>query len=755
MTSKPWLNYIIKTGLKLGLIVVVISAFYLIYLDATLTRVFANQRYQAPALVYAAEKTLRVGDSISQAQVIDVLERLSYQRSSSTEATGYFSVAGDRLMVHRRPFDFADGPKMSQRVELNFHRGKIATIVSWPDGRQLQNIQLEPQLIGRINSLSNEDRLLVGLEMIPSLMTETLLLVEDKNFYHHSGVSPLSVLRALAANIRAGRTVQGGSTLTQQLVKNLYLTREQTLWRKFHEAMMSLVIDYRFDKNTILETYFNEVYFGQDGRHAIHGVGLASQYYFGRQVQELTADQVAMLIAMVKGPSYYDPRRYPERVRQRRDLVLRLMYENDLLSKTDFIAAIETDIKVRASRRLVEDSFPHYLERVKDELSRIKLPPNWQENGLKIFTALDIEAQHRAERVMADGIPGREIKDLEGAFVVSDYQHGNIVALVGGRNANQVGFNRAIKALRPIGSLIKPIIYATAMSESETMGLNSHVVDEAVTLTDERGKPWKPQNYDDEFWGDMTIYDALVYSRNLPAVRIGLQVGVERLITQLRKMGVVTPIRDYPSLTLGAVEMSPLAVSRVFSSIANDGVFQPLKAINAITTHDGLPVYENAKEVKKRVLSSKVAYLTRYAMAGVVSKGTAHVLGEAFPGTPMAGKTGTTNDYKDSWFVSIDGRYVVTAWLGTDDNQTTWLSGSSGALPMVSRFYQQVKPEPLSLVPVEGLTFQSFHQKQGTRIPDNCQQAIVLPAIPKPLAENMNCDAQVEEKSWLERLFGG
>ena len=754
MIKRPWLRYLVKTSIKLALVAVAAVAVYLIYLDASLSKVFASERYQAPGLVYASETRLFPGKHVSQSQLIEQLERLSYQRSTNTEETGYYSVNKSLLMIHRRPFDFSDGAQMSRRVEVRFDGEQIQSIRDWPSGAALRELRLEPQLIGRINPLDNEDRLLVGLEVVPNLLIETLLLVEDRNFYHHSGVSPWSVLRALVANIKAGRTVQGGSTLTQQLVKNLYLSREQTLWRKFHEAMMALVIDFRFDKNTILETYLNEVYFGQDGRHAIHGVGLASQYYFGRQIQELTPAQTALMVAMIKGPSYYDPRRHPQRTKSRRDTILRMMYEHDLVEKESYIAAVEAPINVRESRRLVEESYPHYLDLIRRELGEIVLPTDWHDVGLKIYTAMDVDLQSSAQQVLRAGVPGRDIEKLQGAVVISDYQRGHIRAIVGSTTDDGQGFNRALMALRPVGSLIKPVIYAAAMSVSDQMHLGSQVIDEPVVLEDENGKRWQPENYDKEYHGEMLIYQALVKSRNIPAVRIGLRVGTKTLANYLRAMGVTTAINEYPSLTLCAVELSPLAINRVYATLANNGRYQPLTAITSITTHDGLSVYESHAAEAEQVFSPEVSYMIRYGMAGVVSLGTATKLRETLRGATVAGKTGTTNDYKDSWFVSIDGEHVITTWLGRDDNETTGLTGSSGALMINREIYRQTPPQPMSLRPVGNVRLQSFHNQKGVRIPSNCAQSQTVPAPPVALDEDINCEADVEEKSWLERLFG-
>jgi len=733
-----WFQYLFWTSFKIGLVLIAVIGLYAIYLDASLSRHFSNKRYQAPALVYADEVTLRNNHPMRLQRLVGILERVGYQRNSNTEQSGYYSVGKNNVMVHRRPFDFSDGPQMAQRVQINFHGDRIKSIKSWPSGRELESFRLEPELIGRISTLSKEDRLLVGLEVVPNLLIETLLKVEDRNFYHHQGVSPWSILRALAANLKAGRTVQGGSTLTQQLVKNLYLSRDQTLWRKFHEAMMSLVIDYRFDKNTILETYLNEVYFGQDGSNAIHGIGLASQFYFGKQVQELNPSEIALMVGMIKGPSYYDPRRYPERARSRRDTVLKVMFEQDLLGKDNYVAAVEQALDVKESRRLVEHPYPHYMDLVRREMKRIILPEDWQETGLKIFTHLQVDAQNAVQRslaqqLMADG----EDEKLEGAMVVADYRNGTISALAGGRLSQAIGYNRALLALRPIGSLMKPIIYAAAMQDSD-IGLHTPVADEPITLSDKKGKEWKPQNYDKEFDGSLLLYDALVQSRNLPAVRVGMEVGIDQLVSYLRELGVTTPLQAYPSLTLGSASLSPVAVTRMYSALMNDGRYQPLAAVSSITTHQG-----------------EVLYLTRYGLRGVVAEGTASRLQRALAGQVVGGKTGTTNDYRDSWFVAVDGEHVVTVWLGRDDNQPVGLTGSSGALKVVADFYDYLPPLSMALDVPEPLQMQNFHPTTGQRIPEDCNNGRKLPAEEIRLPEDITCEGTIREKSWWERLFGG
>jgi len=756
MSVSTMFKYVFWTGVKLALVGVFVLGFYLIYLDETLSQRFASNRYQAPALIYGRAMTLAPGIGISQAQVIQELTLLGYRRHNEVIDSGYYQSQSKQLHIYRRPFDFPDGPEMARQVKVQFANDRVQRVFSWPDGRELASFRLEAPLISRLTPSSQEDRLLVGLESVPNLLVETLLLVEDRNFYHHSGVSVTAIGRAFMANLAAGRTVQGGSTLTQQLVKNLYLTREQTLWRKFNEALMALVIDFRFSKNEILETYLNEVYFGQDKGSAIHGIGLASAFFFGKQVQELDAAEVALLVGIVKGPSYYDPRRYPERAIERRDLILQLMFEHDLLSKPDYLAAIDAPIETLASGGLVNRKRPHYSELVDRELRGIALPPKWQNEGLRVFTYFDPQAQNAAENALQEVLPAlTKDPDLEGAMVVADYHRGGISALVGGRNSQLSGFNRALLAQRQVGSLLKPYIYATALEQAQNYSLATPLSDARLQLDDVGGEAWIPRNYDGEYLQPLALYDAFVQSRNLPAVHLGLALGVDKIAQRMRAAGVTTPIAEYPSLTLGAVPLSPMAVTRLYATLANDGYYQPLRAIEAITTHTGLPVYQRQIERGKQVFTAPAAYLTAYALRGVVSEGTGRALAERFPNQALAGKSGTTNELKDSWFVAYDDTQVATVWVGRDDNQSMGLTGSTGALPVVRHYLAHKGITPLRNQPPEGISTMAFHRVTGQPVPLACNDARRFPAITQPLAEDINCSGEVEEKSWLERLFGG
>ena len=741
--------------LKLTLVLAVLLAGYLIYLDATLTERFSSNRYQAPALVYGRSLQLTPQALISQQRVVAELRRLNYKERETVTDTGQYRLTEFGVEIYRRPFDFADGPQMAQRAQLNFANNRVQAIISLPDGRALNRLQLEPPYMGRLTATEQaEDRLLVGLERVPSLLIETLLLVEDRDFYHHAGVSLTSIGRAALANLAAMRTVQGGSTLTQQLVKNLYLTRERSLWRKANEALMALIIDFRFSKNEILETYLNEVYFGQDRGSAIHGIGLASRLYFGKQIEELEPAEIALLVGIIKGPSYYNPRRYPERAAERRDLVLQLMFGQNLISQKQYIASVEQPVVPVGSGRLVEQNLPHYMELVRFELGQMRLPANWQQDGLKVFTYLDPAVQAAAEHGLTQSLP--KISDdsqVQGAVVVANHQYAGISAVVGDRNPRQVGFNRAVAALRPVGSLIKPFIYALAFEPPTSYNLGSLVEDTAFALEQEGQQPWIPKNFDEKFMGPMLAYDALVQSRNIPAVKIGLEVGIERLSELLRGAGVDTPVPEVPALTLGAVSLSPIHMTELYSVLAQQGLHRELRTIRAVTNHSGLSLYQRELSQGQALFSEQAGYLVKYGLRGVINEGTGKKLAELVGSNQFAGKSGTTNDYRDSWFVAFDQEHVVTAWLGRDDNQPIALTGSSGALRVVTAVLAEMPLATLQLQPPADIENAGFHPELGVRIPLDCDNARQLPARVEVLPEDLGCSGEIEKKSWWQRLF--
>ncbi|GHG65498.1 penicillin-binding protein 1B [Alishewanella longhuensis] len=736
-SSRParWWRIVWLTALKLGLVVLLALVVYFIYLDSKITSTFSGQKWQVPAQIYGRSLALFPGKYLTQANLILELEQLQYRRSNEVTGPGQFSVNGGSVTLFRRSFTFVDGEQSAERFSVEFNRTGISRIVQ--QGKSLDFAQLEPQLIEHLVSPHQEDRELVRLELVPELLKETLLLVEDRDFYQHRGVSPLAILRAFGVNLVAGRTVQGGSTLTQQLAKNMYLTHDRTLWRKVNEAFIALVLDFRFSKDQILEAYLNEIYLGQNHATAVHGFGLASRFYFGKPLAELAPEQYALLIGVVKGPGYYDPRRFPERAQRRRDLVLRLMFEQHLLDRPAFEQAINKPMQLVPRGQYLNASFPAYMDAVKRELRQLALDPKLMHSGIKVFTYLDPMAQTQAERTVSQLVPEMN-KELEAAMLVVDYQQAAIQALVGGKTAGYAGFNRALEARRPIGSLIKPPIYLEALAQRGRFTLGTLLDDSPISLRN-NNQDWQPQNFDKQFRGPVSLMRALADSRNLPTVRLGLQLGMPKVQDALRRLGLERRVNLFPAALLGAVDLSPYEVTQLYQTIANNGVHQQLAAVQAVTDQHGAVVYQRASPKSQRYPAEDV-YLLHYAMIESTLTGTAQSLARTWPQPTFAGKTGTSSDYRDSWFAGFDQDTLVTVWLGRDDNKSTGLTGGTGALRVFADYFRQRGKHNLIRYMPEQVEWQRFSTNSGLPVPEYCPNSWLLPAHKATMLQLAACD---------------
>lgn len=722
--------------LKLMLVLLLVLLFYLVYLDSKISKKFSGQKWQVPAQIYAQSTELLPGKLMTQEQLIAQLDNLKYQRNSSLTAPGQYSVSRNHVTVYRRAFTYVDGYEAEQLFSVEFNRSGINRITQRQQQDPINFARLEPELIDHLVAAQQEDRELVRLEQVPERFKDTLLLVEDRDFYHHHGVSPLSVMRALWVNAVAGRTVQGGSTLTQQLAKNMYLSSDRTLWRKANEALIAIVLDYRFNKDQILEAYLNEVFVGQNYANAVHGVGLGSRFYFGKPLGELQPAQYALLIGLLKGPSYFDPRRYPERAQQRRDLILRLMFEQHLLDRTEYEHAVQQAVVVIPRNQYLNTGFAAYLDAVKKELRQLSINAVDKDQGIKVFTYLDTQAQFSAERATKTQLAELP-SELQAAVVVANYQYAKIIAMVGSKDAVQGGFNRAIDAKRQIGSIIKPVIYLEALAQRGRYSLASILQDEPIRLRS-NDQDWQPQNFDKQYRGPVMLVDALANSLNVPTVRLGLQLGLPALSDGLRKLGLRRKVKLHPAALLGAIELSPLEVTQLYQTIANNGLHQQLTTLQAVTDSNGHPLYVREHPLTRRYEQQEV-YLLQYALMQAASRGTAKSLKAAFPSTVFAGKTGTSSDYRDSWFAGFDQDTLTTVWLGRDDNNAIALTGSTGALNVFKHYYRLHGANSLVRVMPEQVSLQSFSIKTGYLQGQNCFNILLLPAISVEMPAMTEC----------------
>ena len=737
---------------------------YLAYLDGRVRSEFDGKRWALPARVYARPLEIYSGLSLSRDRLASQLRALGYRKSGRLEGPGSYRELGDTLELVTRAFTFWDGLEPSRALRVGFSAGRVSQLAA-TTGADPGLVRLDPVLIAGIYPAHHEDRVLVRRDGLPQALVAALIAVEDRKFFQHQGMDPKAILRAFLANLRAGRTVQGGSTLTQQLVKNFFLTNERTLQRKLKELLMALLVEWRYDKDEILEAYANEVYLGQDGQRAIHGFGLASHFYFGRPLDELGVEQLALLVGLVRGPSYYDPRRQPDRARERRNLVLSVMAEVGAMSPAAATEAAQRSLGLSPRERGGITPYPAFLDLVRRQLRRDYREEDLTSEGLQIFTTLDLQVQGAAESALAGGIPilerrhGLPAGSLEGAAVFADPGSGEVLGLLGGRDPRAEGFNRALDARRPIGSLVKPFVYLAALSEPQRYSLMTPLEDTPLAITNPDGSRWTPQNYDRVFHGAVPLRTALANSYNAATVRLGLELGLDNVVATLHRLGIQREVRPYPSLLLGALELAPLEVTGLYQVLANGGFRAPLRAIREVVAAHGEPLQRYPLEVES-VAAPAAVYLTTTALQAVVSWGTGRSLSDKLsPEWQLAGKTGTTDGGRDSWFAGYAGNLLGVVWLGRDDNQPLDLSGASGALRVFGDAMRALPLRPLQPLPAAEIEWRWVDPASGLLAAASCPGVERLPFIrgaALPLAGPCG-SAPVSPleaaETWLRRIF--
>ncbi|HED3064196.1 TPA: bifunctional glycosyl transferase/transpeptidase [Kluyvera ascorbata] len=689
---------------KLGIVFAVLMAIYGVYLDQKIRSRIDGKVWQLPAAVYGRMVSLEPDMPISKKEMVQLLTATQYRQVTAMTRPGEFTVQANSIEMIRRPFDFPDSKEGQVRARLTFSGDHLETIENLDSNRQFGFFRLDPRLITMMSSPNGEQRLFVPRSGFPDLLIDTLIATEDRHFYEHDGISFYSMGRAVLANLTAGRTVQGASTLTQQLVKNLFLSSERSYWRKANEAYMALIMDARYSKDRILELYMNEVYLGQSGDNEIRGFPLASLYYFGRPVEELSLDQQALLVGMVKGASVYNPWRNPKLALERRNLVLRLLQQQKVIDQElyDMLSARPLGVQPRGG---VISPQPAFMQMVRQEL-QAKLGDKVKDlSGVKIFTTFDSVAQDAAEKAATDGIPvlkkQRKLSDLETAMVVVDRFSGEVRAMVGGAEPQFAGYNRAMQARRSIGSLAKPATYLTALSQPNQYRLNTWIADAPIALRQPNGQVWSPQNDDRRYSGQVMLVDALTRSMNVPTVNLGMALGLPAVTDTWLKLGAPKDqLNAVPAMLLGALNLTPIEVAQAFQTIASGGNRAPLSALRSVIAEDGTVLYQSYPQAE-RAVPAQAAYLTLWTMQQVVQRGTGRQLGAKYPNLHLAGKTGTTNNNVDTWFAGIDGREVVITWVGRDNNQPTKLYGASGAMSIYQRYLETQSPIALDLTPPE------------------------------------------------------
>ena len=709
------------------------AAGYVFYLDHLVVTQFEGRRWTLPAQVYAAPLELYAGLPLSAADLEHELQRLHYRRADRPERPGTYRLQGEHLEVALRPARFADETRHAGLLTITTAADKGIQSLRDGSGHELPVWRLEPLLIGSIFPIHGEDRIVVSPDEVPPLLPAALKAVEDRKFDSHHGIDPVAMLRAAWVNLRARQIEQGGSTLTQQLVRSYFLSSRQTLSRKLREAIMAMALDAHFTKADLMNAYINEIFLGQDGDRAIHGFGLASQFYFGKPLAELDLSEVSLLVAIVRGPSYYDPRRHPERALARRNLVLKEMAEQGVVRADEASAAAHRPLGV--TRRPAGAYYPAYLDFVRRTLRRDYRDQDLTEAGLRIYTSLEPRAQDQAERALEhelmrlDRLHKHPGAALQGAVVITSPQSGDVTAIVGGRDVGYDGFDRALDAHRSMGSLVKPFIYLTAL-ESGRYNAATVVQDAPVDVKLVNGRHWQPENFTRQVYGPVPVVRALAESLNLATVGVGLDVGLPKVAQTLQRFGLAQPPAQVPAMLLGAVDVTPLEAAQLFNGLANGGFRNPLRAVRAVISADGKPLKAFPLEVNQ-VASPEVMYQLNRMLVLVMDHGTGRAARPLLPlDLVVAGKSGTSSEYRDSWFAGFSGSHLVVVWVGYDDNAPTGFTGSAGALPVWAHImtglgttsWHAPMPESLAEVHIEYPT--------GLRAVPGCAADIVAVAVP-------------------------
>ncbi|MCY4275670.1 MAG: penicillin-binding protein 1B [Gammaproteobacteria bacterium] len=722
---------------SLFLALILAGSITLLYIDAQVRAIMDGEIDSEPSHVYARPLTIGNGDPMSLAHLARKLDRFGYHKTNQISQPGDYSIDQKQADLFIRKATNETIPGQSAiPVRIQTKNDQVVSIRNLKTGQALSTIALESPMIGTLQIGPHQDRIQLKLHQMPEILVHALLIMEDHKFSEHHGVDLKAILRAAVTNLISGKAVQGGSTITQQLVKNLFLSPEKTIKRKIKEAVYALVIEWRYSKTKILETYLNEVFLGQSGHRAIHGFPLASEFYFGRPIWDLRPHEVALLVGIIAAPSYYNPHRNPERALQRRNLTLNRMTEFGTLTPEAVIRYKNLPIGVTSRTQEKISGFPAYFDFLQRYLRLYYSEEILRTSGLDLHTTLDLDIQYAAQHALSQTLDKLEISKkiksgtLQGAVIVVEPASGNILAVIGDRWAQNSGFNRATDIERQIGSLVKPAVYLTALKSSYGYTLASRLPDKPISLILEDGNRWSPKNYNEEYQDSVPLYQALAHSYNLPAVHLGMAIGIDNIIHTLNQLGLVRDIKPYPSVLLGSSQHNPLEMAQMYQAIANSGSLIPLRGLTQISNSKGETIARFSIQSVQTVPKTS-ARLVHHVLSQSVQFGTASRLGWTFPkNLRLAGKTGTTNQFRDSWFAGYSGNLLAVVWVGRDDNRPIGLTGSNGAMRVWEELMGNLDLTSTSKLGKGDLRYVQIDSENGLLASNECETRINLPFIP-------------------------
>ncbi len=730
-------------GLGLGFLIP-----YSFYLNHEVGQRFDQLRWQLPTRVYGRPLELATGLAMD-AGTLEVELRASGYHPGDGVRPGSYARDGGSWKISSRGFDDVDGAVAPRMAQVTLAGGRVSKVAATGGKDAPARLRLDPARIATLYGQKQEERRLVQLDEVPELLVTGLQAVEDRDFASHHGIDLTGMIRAAWINLRSGEARQGASTLTQQLARSglLGIGREQTFTRKFNEIIYAMLIEARYDKRLILEAYFNQVYMGQRGAQAIHGMAAASEFWFGRDLADLSTEQIALMIGIVRGPSYYDPRRNPERATERRNFVLDKMLASTLIDAAEHARASSAPLGVTNDPgRTSANRFPAYVDLVRRQLARDYTTDALAGAGLSVMTAMAPSVQAYAEGSVIKtlkGLEGKKRPDLEAGVVVTDVHHGDVLAVVGSGTPVQPGFNRAIEAQRPVGSLLKPFVYLLALASARDWSLATWVDDSPVTVTLGNGKRWTPGNSDGRSHGSVRLIDALARSYNQATVRVGMQVAPRRIADLLHTLAGIKA-EPNPALILGSLDQSPYAMAQLYQFLASGGEIQPLHAVRGVLDADGraLSRYDDRPAAAQEG-DGIAARLVTIALQRAVTSGTGRQLvADGLGHLNAAGKTGTSNDGRDSWFAGYTGDHLAVAWIGNDQNKATGLYGSTGGMRVWSNLFKHLPSAPLK-VGDDGIEWQWV---SGSNVSDaSCPGATRFPFVAGYAPAYVSCQPAAAE----------
>ena len=726
------MKFRLTIGFSLGLIFIVLFTFFaavIAVIDYRVTSKLEGVLWTVPAKIYSRPLELAERSLLNIKNLERELDMLSYVSSDKPETPGQYKLTKDNLKIYLRGYQ----DQRSGIFEVNFE-GKQVISIRNQLGIAEDFIRLEPIAIGGMYPSHMEDRVLLNWPDVPQVLIDTILVVEDQNFFNHYGVSFKSISRAFFKNIQAGEIEQGGSTITQQLAKSLFFSSEQTIRRKIMEAIASLLIELHYSKEEILLAYINDVFLAQSGRRAIHGFGMGSQHFFGTSIENLSKDQIALLVGMLKGPSLYNPRRNPNNATNRRNLVLKILNRANKISNTELETLLQNDLGISSPNYRTETKYPAFHDLVRIELQKNFNESELRTKGLAIETNLDPVLQESLQKNIVKSKKelvrkyGNKLSDIEGAAIAVDITNGEIRAVVGSTSPSSYGFNRSINAIRPIGSLVKPLIYLTALDKYNDYTLTTILDDSKLSLIS-GGKVWEPDNFNKKFHGEIPLHVALWQSYNIASARLGLDVGYESVEEIFANLGITKQVPNYPSLFIGSFELSPFEAIQAYQTIAGDGFYTPIRSIRQIKDTAGDIELSYPYSIEQRIRPEPITLL-KFALQQTFIRGTARGYSKKeIENWNAGGKTGTSDDQRDSWFVGFAGDLLLLVWLGFDDNRPTPLTGRTGAFQVWKNVINDINPPSTEKTLLPRVEYIWTDLKDGLLSGEACKNSIKVPFI--------------------------